>query len=116
MLMKHILRQKSLFGLKVLNSNHSTIAAYVLLTLSILTKPFLGMEHKTEFIAASLFILISNASVMILILNSIQQRPRNNFYPWLFYNFPLWIYFSLILNQLFEEIKAIMELNILLFY
>ena len=105
--MKHILPQKSLFGFKVLNSNHSIIAAYLLLIVCILIKPFFGIEKSIEIIAALFFILISNASLMILILNSIFQRSRSNLYPWLFYNLPLWIYFPFILNDTFKALNIL---------
>ena len=106
--MKNIFPKKSIFGFKILNSSHSIITAYLLLSFSILISPFFGQEI-IELIASSLFILISNASIIILILNSIIQRSRKKLYPWIFYNIPLWICFPLLIRSSIEAIKLTIQ-------
>ena len=101
--------KKSIFGFKILNSTQSTITAYLILSASILISPFFG-KNIIELIASSLFILISNTSITILIINSIIQRSSQNLYQWIFYNFPLWICFPMLMRSSIEEFKLIIQI------
>ena len=107
--MKNIFPKKSIFGFKVLNSSHSTISAYLLLSISILITPLHG-QKDSELIASSLFILLSYTSIIILILNSIIQRPKKTNYLWILYNLPLWIYVPIIVKNSFKAFKLIIQI------
>ena len=102
--------KKSIFGFKVLNSTHSIITGYLLLSFSKLITPLFGQE-RIEVIASSLFILLSNTSIIILILNSIIQRSTRKIYPWIFYNLPLWIYVPIIIRKSIEAIRLIINIR-----
>ena len=97
---------KSLFGFKVLNSIQSVLTAYFLLISYYIIKPYLGTE-SIKLLAASLFILILNLSIIILSLNSIKQKPNKDTFIWLIYNLPLWIYIPISLEHLTEVIRVI---------
>ena len=108
--MKIIFPKKSIFGFKVLNSTHSIITGYLLLSVSKLITPLFGQEG-IELIASSLFILLSNTSIIILILTSIIQRSTKKTYPWIFYNLPLWIYVPIIIRESIEALRLIISMS-----
>ena len=106
--MKMIFPKKSIFGFKVLNSTHSIITGYLLLSVSIIITPLFG-QKGIELIASSLFILLSNTSIIILSINSIIQRSTKRVYPWIFYNLPLWTYIPIMIRNSIEAIRLINE-------
>ena len=106
--MKSIFPEKSIFGFKVLNSFNSVVSAYLLISFSILIEPFFG-QKAIELIASSLYILVSNTSIIILMLNSIFRRPRKKLYLWIFSNLALWVYFPFIIRNSIKAIKLLIQ-------
>ena len=68
------LPQKSVFGFKVLSSFHSSIVCYILLFISKFLNPLFGFS-QIQIMAGSLFNIILNISIVILIVNlSIKRK------------------------------------------
>ena len=74
--------QKSIFGFKVLNYNESIISSYLLLTFSYLLYIKFG-SNKLELISGYLFLIISNLSLIILIINALSKRIKKLNYRYL---------------------------------
>ncbi len=74
--------QKSIFGFKVLNYNESIISSYLLLTFSYLLYIKFG-SNKLELISGYLFLIISNLSLIILIINALTKRIKKLNYRYL---------------------------------
>ena len=71
---KITLPQKSVFGFKVLSSLNSSIACYILLFISKFLNPLFGFS-QIQIMAGSLFNIILNVSIVILIVNlSIKRK------------------------------------------
>ena len=103
------LPQKSIFGFKVLSSLHSTIACYILLILGITLNPFFGIS-QIQIIAGSLFNLVLNLSVLILVINLFIKRKQIQKVYFVFLNSLLFLYLPFSLFIIGNHIK------ILLFY
>ncbi len=98
--------KKSIFGFKVLNYNQSIISAYLLLTFSYLLYIKFG-SNKLELISGYLFLIISNISLIILIINALSKRIKKFNYRYLVI-MPLVIHLPL-------SLIIILESNIKLF-
>ena len=68
-----MLPQESILGFKVLTSLQSTISAYLLLFLGWILKPYFGITDK-QLLSGSIFNIILNLSLIVLILNLIDKR------------------------------------------
>ena len=78
------------------NSWNSILAAYAFILAQNIISPLFGYSAK-EIIAGSLFIIISNISILILIINNI-VRAKKISYVWLITSFQLTIYSTIIIN------------------
>ena len=103
------LPQKSIFGFKVLSSLHSSIACYILLILGIILNPFFGIS-QIQIIAGSLFNVVLNLSVLILVINLFIKRKQIQKVYFVFLNSLLFLYLPFSLFIIGNHIK------ILLFY
>ena len=65
--------KKSIFGFKVLNYNESIISSYLLLIFSYFLYTKFGF-NKLELISGYLFLIISNLSLLILLINALSKR------------------------------------------
>ena len=65
--------EKSIFGFKILSSFHSSISCYILLIIGIILNPLFGFS-KVQIIAACLFNIVLQSSVVILIMNAINKE------------------------------------------
>ena len=79
------LPQKSIFGFRVLNSFHSSISCYLLLLIGKLLNPLFGFDQHQR-IAGSLFNLILNISIVILISNVFIKRKQIQIFYFIFLN------------------------------
>ncbi len=99
-----IFKKKSIFGFRILNGKESIISAYFLIFAKIYFQYkffILGAHDNLGLIAASIFLLISNISIIILVLNIAFQKISFNKYIWLILNLILWIYIPItIINTL----------------
>ena len=85
------LPQKSIFGFKVLSSLNSSIASYFLLVTGKLVNPLFGF-NQTQIIAGSLFNIVLNLSILILVLNLFIKRKQIQRIHFLFLNSILFFY------------------------
>ena len=69
------LPQKSILGFKVLSSFHSSISCYLLLLIGRILNPFFGFS-EIQMKAGTLFNIILNISILILILNLFIKRKQ----------------------------------------
>ena len=96
--------EESILGFKVLSSLHSTISAYILLLAGWLLNPYFGTSNL-QVKAGSIFNIILNFSLLILILNLVKKRnqlQRKYFY---LINSLLFIFIPYIFFELFTNIK-----------
>ena len=107
---KKIFPQKSIFGFKVLSSFHSSIACYIILIIGKLLNPLFGLS-KIQIIAGSLFNVILNISVLILIINLFIKRSQIKKIYFIFLNFLLFLYLPLSLYEIGTHIKILLFLN-----
>ena len=103
------LPQKSIFGFKVLSSFQSSIACYLLLFTGEFLSPFFGFS-QIQIIAGSLFYLVLDISIIILILNLYIKRKQIQRIYFMLLNSILFIYLPICLFNIF------MNIRILLFY
>ena len=85
------LPQKSIFGFKVLSSFHSSIACYILLIIGIILNPLFGFS-QIQIIAGSLFNIVLNLSILILVVNLFIKRKQIGRFYFIFLNSLLFIY------------------------
>ena len=99
--MRDFFPSKSLFGFEILNSLHSTLAAYTIITwllIQIIIFNYFGISSWSS----NCFILIANISSFILIFNAIMRRKKNsNIIYWVFLNFPLWVYLPFLIRMIY---------------
>ena len=101
------LPQKSIFGFKILSSLQSSISCYGLFLFGKILNPFFGFS-QTQTIAAALFNIVLNISLLILIMNIISKRkemPKLNF---IFFNLLLFLYLPISIDELFKNIKVLL--------
>tara|TARA_B100000212_G_scaffold313741_1_gene266850 strand:+ start:366 stop:704 length:339 start_codon:yes stop_codon:yes gene_type:complete len=101
------LPQKSIFGFKVLSSLHSSIACYILLILGKILNPFFGFS-QIQIIAGSLFNIILNLSVLILIINLLIKRKQIRKINFIFLNFILFLYIPFSIYNLGKYLKILL--------
>ena len=97
------LPQKSIFGFKVLSSLQSSISCYILIFLGELLNPFFGFS-QSQIIAGSLFNIILDLSILILILNLYLKRKEIKRIYFIFLNSILFVYLPLCINNLVNNI------------
>ena len=103
---KH-LPQKSIFGFEILTSLQSSISCYLLLIIGRLLNPLFGF-NQIQIITASLFNILLNISIVILIINLIikkKELPKINF---ILLNSFLFIYLPISLYFIFKYAKFLM--------
>jgi len=98
--------QKSIFGFKILTSAQSSISCYALLLFGIILNPFFG-SSKIQLIASSLFNIILNTSVVILIINLILKRYELKKIDFIFLNTLLFFYLPIALHIIVSEVIRI---------
>ena len=98
--------QKSIFGFKVLSSLQSTISCYILLFIGKNINLLFG-NSKINIIAGSLFNIVLNSSVVILIINLIIKRNQIKKIYFIFLNFALFIYLPIAFYDVFRYAKII---------
>ena len=104
--------EKSLFGFKILNSKASFFGAYFFLIINWILIPKFGFKIE-ELIAGYLFVIISNISFLILLINSFLRKKTKKFFN--VFTFPLVLYspisiFFLIISTI-ELLKTILNKN-----
>ena len=98
--------QKSIFGFKVLSSLQSSIFCYILLFIGKNLNLLFG-SSKINIIAGSLFNIVLNSSVIILIANLIIKRKQIKKIYFIFLNFALFIYLPIAFYDVFRYAKII---------
>ena len=103
------LPQKSILGFKVLTSLQSTFSAYLLLLSGWLLNPFFGITYK-QLLSGSIFNIILNLSLIILILNLIDKRSQLKKTNFIIINLILFTFIPQIVFQLFTNLKTFKNL------
>ena len=103
-----LLPEKSLFGFKVLSSQHSVFMSYAFIFIEYLLIPLFGIK-KGEAIAGTFFILLINFSIIILILNSVIRIKKINFF-FLIIVIPLIIYIPFSIERIILSIENLIIL------
>ena len=98
--------QKSIFGFKVLSSLQSSIFCYILLFIGKNLNLLFG-SSKINIIAGSLFNIVLNSSVIILIANLIIKRKQIKKIYFIFLNLALFIYLPIAFYDVFRFAKII---------
>ena len=98
--------QKSIFGFKVLSSLQSSIFCYILLFIGKNLNLLFG-SSKINIIAGSLFNIVLNSSVIILIANLIIKRKQIKKIYFIPLNFALFIYLPIAFYNIFRYAKII---------
>ena len=98
--------QKSIFGFKILSSLQSTISCYILLFIGKNLNLLFG-NSKINIIAGSLFNIVLNSSVFILIINLIIKRSQIKKIYFIFLNFALFIYLPISFYEIFRYSKIL---------
>ena len=93
------LPQKSILGFKVLSSFHSSIACYILLFIRKFLNPLFGF-NQVQIIAGSLFNIVLNTSVLILVINILIKRKQINKIYFIFLNSILFLYLPFSLYEI----------------
>jgi len=100
------LPQKSIFGFKILSSLQSSISCYILLFIGKNLNLLFG-NSEINIIAGSLFNIVLNSSIVILIANLIIKRKQINKFYFIFLNFILFIYLPLAFYEIFKYSKIL---------
>ena len=100
------LPQKSIFGFKILSSLQSSISCYILLFIGKNLNLLFG-NSEINIIAGSLFNIVLNSSIVILITNLIIKRKQINKFYFIFLNFILFIYLPLAFYDIFKYSKIL---------
>ena len=98
--------QKSIFGFKILSSLQSSISCYILLLIGKNLNLLFGIS-KINIIAGSLFNIVLNLSIVILIANLIINRKQIKKIYFIFLNFILFIYLPLAFYDIFRYAKIL---------
>ena len=98
------LPEESILGFKVLSSLHSTISAYILLLAGWLLNPYFGTSNL-QLKAGSIFNIILNFSLLILIINLIKKKNQLQRKYFFLINSILFIFIPYIFFKLFTSIK-----------
>ncbi len=95
------LPQKSIFGFKVLSSFHSSISCYLLLVFGRFLNPLFGSD-QIQVVTGSLFNIVLNISIVILIINLIFKRKQLPKLHFIFLNSLLFIYLPIAFYVIFK--------------
>ena len=98
--------QKSIFGFKILSSLQSSISSYILLFLGKNLNLLFG-NSQINIIAGSLFNIILNLSIVVLIFNLIIKRKQLKIFDFIFLNFILFIYLPFAFYDIFRYAKIL---------
>ena len=98
--------QKSIFGFKILSSLQSSISCYILLLTGKGLNLFFG-SSKINLIAGSLFNIILNLSIFILIINLIKKRKQIKKIHFIFFHIILFNYLPISLFEFFKYSKVL---------
>ena len=101
------LPQKSIFGFKVLSSLNSSIASYFLLVIGKILNPLFGF-NQSQVIAGSLFNIVLNLSILILVLNLFLKRKQLQKIYFIIINSALFLYIPLSIYKIGESIKILL--------
>ena len=101
------LPQKSIFGFKVLSSLNSSIASYFLLVIGKILNPLFGF-NQSQVIAGSLFNIVLNLSILILVLNLFLKRKQIQKIYFILINSALFLYIPLSIYKIGESIKILL--------
>ena len=101
------LPQKSIFGFKVLSSLNSSIACYFLLVIGKILNPLFGF-NQSQIIAGSLFNIVLNLSILILVLNLFLKRKQLQKIYFILINSALFLYLPLSIYKIGESIKILL--------
>ncbi len=100
------LPQKSVLGFKVLSSLHSSISCYFLLLFGRILNPFFG-SSEIQIIAGSLFNIVLNISILILILNLFIKKNQLEKNLFIFLNSLLFIYLPISIYLIIFYIRVL---------
>ena len=98
--------QKSIFGFKILSSLQSTISCYILLFIGKNLNLLFG-NSQINIIAGSLFNIVLNSSVVILITNLIIKRNQIKKIYFIFLNFALFVYLPIAFYDILRNVKIL---------
>ncbi len=98
------LPQKSIFGFEILSSLHSSLSCYLLLIIQRFLNPLFGSD-QLQMIAGSLFNIVLNISIVILIVNLIIKRKQIQNKYFIFLNSLLFIYLPAAIYIIFKYMK-----------
>ena len=98
--------KKSIFGFKILSSLHSSISCYMLLLIGKSLNVLFG-DSKINIIAGSMFNIVLNLSIFILIINLIIKRKQIKKIYFIFVNFILFIYLPLAIFEIYRYSKIL---------
>ena len=101
------LPQKSIFGFKVLSSLHSSLACYLLLVVGKVLNTFFGFS-QIQIIAGSLFNIVLNVSIVILIINLLIKRKQIKRIYFIFLNCILFLYLPFSLYNIGKYIMVLL--------
>ena len=103
------LPQKSLFGFKVLTSLQSSLSCYLLLLVGRILNPLFGFD-PLELIAGSIFNIILNVSVVILIFNIVLKRKQIKTFYFVLLNSFLLFYLPIALFLIIRYVNFLLSL------
>ena len=98
--------KKSIFGFTILSSLHSSISCYMLLLIGKSLNLLFG-DSKINIIAGSMFNIVLNLSIIILIINLIINRKQIKKIYFIFLNFILFIYLPVAIFEIFRYSKIL---------
>ena len=104
------LPQKSILGFKVLSSLQSSIACYLLLIIGKIINPFFGFS-QIHIIAGSLFNIVLNLSVLVLVLNLFIKRKQIEKIYFFILNSILFLYIPFSLYYIIKYIQILLFLK-----
>tara|TARA_A100000164_G_C21794723_1_gene717595 strand:+ start:627 stop:959 length:333 start_codon:yes stop_codon:yes gene_type:complete len=99
--------EESILGFKILSSIQSTISAYFLLVSGWLLNPYFGTSN-VQIKAGSIFNIILNLSLMVLIINLIRKRNQLKRKYFILINSIIFIFMPYIFFKLFANIKILL--------
>jgi len=108
---KNLLPKKSIFGFEIINAKVSIVFAIFFIFLNFIINRFFGL-NKLNMIAGNMFFLISNSSILILILNSYFREKIDNSSSLFIYRFLLLIYSPFGLFFIYQNIYQLISLFI----
>ena len=98
--------QKSIFGFKVLSSFSSSITAYGFLLIGKICNQLFGFS-QIQIISGSLFNIVLNISIIILVINLIIKRNQIETSKFILLNAILFIYLPIAIHDTAKYIKIL---------